>query len=164
MACSRTFTGLKLYFVSHVSVLYTSLTSLHLWLKWYIFELAGRIYAPSTALIDHHSDIAANRQVEDIIINNSTVDSGFKSSGEQSETACNSPLLLLVFVQSPADTNFIFSSVVSFHVVSPTLKGTSEAPAGQIWSAPSWKERPSWRHSKGRAGLLETLIAACKFY
>lgn len=117
MVCIPTFTGLELYFIAFVSVMSACLTSI--WLKWQIFELAGRIYTPSPALIDQHSNIVPNRQVKGIILNKSTVVSGFKSWGEQSETACDSPLLLLVFVQSAANTHFIFSSVVSFHAVPP---------------------------------------------
>lgn len=109
MVCIPTFTALELYSIAHVSVLYACLTS-------YIY---GWNDTPSPALTDQHINIVPNKQVGGIMINNSTVVSGFKSSGEQSETACDSPLLLLVFVQSAANTNFVFSSVVSFHVVSP---------------------------------------------
>lgn len=43
---------------------------LHFCSKWYIFELAGRIYTPSPALTGQRSNIVPYRQVGDIVINN----------------------------------------------------------------------------------------------
>lgn len=57
----------------------------------------------------------------------------------KSERASDSPLLLLVFVQTAANANFIFAVIVIFHVFSLRQKVTTAANGSQVSSVSSWR-------------------------